>query len=226
MNFKSDRLSPNIKCKLTTRNHYYNAHVQFSSADPVAQFTDTWAIICLEIASHVNAKAINIPLSYNSYKPKPYAYLNFSSFESFEAAKELTIAFRNKGLTWHSPDEAKNLCHICGRHGYSPSRCSPRPTCKTNDRLNKLYTQFNAGPKRGYPDFWQSQSSSRSQELKIQLNDIAQQLKKVSWMEYFITDHEYCIRKLKSMLNYDGPPDNTSRLLSKQCWLGQLSSKH
>uniref|UniRef100_U9TXX7 Uncharacterized protein n=1 Tax=Rhizophagus irregularis (strain DAOM 181602 / DAOM 197198 / MUCL 43194) TaxID=747089 RepID=U9TXX7_RHIID len=64
------------------------------------------------------------------------------------------------------------------------------------------------------------------EELKIQLNDIAQQLKKVSWMEYFITDHEYCIRKLKSMLNYDGPPDNTSRLLSKQCWLGQLSSKH
>uniref|UniRef100_U9TJ79 RRM domain-containing protein n=1 Tax=Rhizophagus irregularis (strain DAOM 181602 / DAOM 197198 / MUCL 43194) TaxID=747089 RepID=U9TJ79_RHIID len=52
----------------------------------------------LKIALHVNAKAINIPLSYNSYKPKPYAYLNFSSFESLKAAKELTIAFRNKDV--------------------------------------------------------------------------------------------------------------------------------
>ncbi|PKK66938.1 hypothetical protein RhiirC2_13964 [Rhizophagus irregularis] len=142
-----------VKCKLTTRNHYYNAHVQFSNASSITQFEDIWAIICLgnslrvcpasylkaqhdihrehvailagipknikeadltEIALQANAKAVNIPLSYNSYKPKPYAYLNFASFESLEAAKELTIAFRNKGLTWHSPDEAKNLCHVCG----------------------------------------------------------------------------------------------------------------
>ncbi|PKY59945.1 hypothetical protein RhiirA4_483113 [Rhizophagus irregularis] len=73
----------------------------------------------LEIASQVNAKAINIPLSYNSYKPKPYAYFNFASFENLEAAKDLTIAFRVKGLSWHSPNEARELCHVCGRHGCS-----------------------------------------------------------------------------------------------------------
>ncbi|EXX62751.1 hypothetical protein RirG_158840 [Rhizophagus irregularis DAOM 197198w] len=142
-----------VKCKLTTRNYYYNAHVQFSNTSSITQFDDIWVIICLsnslcicpasysktqrdirrehvaifagipknikeadllKIALHVNAKAINIPLSYNSYKPKPYAYLNFSSFESLKAAKELTIAFRNKGLSWHSPNEAKNLCHVYG----------------------------------------------------------------------------------------------------------------
>uniref|UniRef100_U9SM86 RRM domain-containing protein n=1 Tax=Rhizophagus irregularis (strain DAOM 181602 / DAOM 197198 / MUCL 43194) TaxID=747089 RepID=U9SM86_RHIID len=97
-----------------------------------------------EIALQVNAKAVNIPLSYNSYKPKSYAYLNFSSFESLEAAKELTIAFQNKGLTWHSPDEAKNLCHVCGRHGCSSSKCSPQPAHKTNDHLDKLYTRSNS----------------------------------------------------------------------------------
>ncbi|CAB4423684.1 unnamed protein product [Rhizophagus irregularis] len=190
-----------VKCKLTTRNHYYNAHIQFADTSSVAQFEDTWAIICLgnslrvcpasypksqrdsrrehvailagipknikeadllEIASQVNAKAINIPLSYNSYKLKPYAYFNFSSFENLEAAKELTVAFRGKGLSWHSHNEARELCHVCGRHGCSPSKCSPRPAKKTNDRLNKLYTRFNAGPKRGRSDSRQARSSSGS----------------------------------------------------------------
>ncbi|PKC54061.1 hypothetical protein RhiirA1_447155 [Rhizophagus irregularis] len=36
-----------IKCKLTPRKHYYNGHIQFSSADAVTQFNDIWAIICL-----------------------------------------------------------------------------------------------------------------------------------------------------------------------------------
>uniref|UniRef100_U9U8V4 RRM domain-containing protein n=1 Tax=Rhizophagus irregularis (strain DAOM 181602 / DAOM 197198 / MUCL 43194) TaxID=747089 RepID=U9U8V4_RHIID len=116
----------------------------------------------LKIASQVNAKAVNIPFSYNSYKLKPYAYLNFSSFESLEVAKELTIAFRNKGLTWHSLNEARNLCHVCGRHGCSPSTCSLRPAQTTNDRLDKLYSQFNAGLKHGQPDSRRTQSPSNS----------------------------------------------------------------
>ncbi|GET59571.1 reverse transcriptase family protein [Rhizophagus irregularis DAOM 181602=DAOM 197198] len=110
----------------------------------------------IEIATHVNAKALNVPLSINSYKPKPYVYLNFSSFESLEAAKEMTVAFRGKGLTWHPPNEAQTLCHVCGRPGCSPSVCNPRPTRKVDDRLNKLYSRFNAGPRRGRQDSRQS----------------------------------------------------------------------
>ncbi|CAB4440207.1 unnamed protein product [Rhizophagus irregularis] len=320
-----------VKCKLTTRNHYYNAHIQFADASSVTQFEDTWAIICLgnslrvcpasfpksqrdsrrehvailagipknikeadllEIASQVNAKAINIPLSYNSYKPKPYAYFNFSSFENLEAAKELTVAFRGKGLSWHSPNEARELCHVCGRHGCSPSKCSPRPAKKTNDRLIKLYTRFNAGPKRGRSESRHARSSSGSrsrsrsnsrsrghrpsantnnttqsgasssagkgpassshrQQTRPQIKDkakdinrqdsssnpgstspsssqnntsippdvikeirehimtISQQLRsldeRVEALEYSITDHNYRIGELESMMNYDDP---------------------
>ncbi|EXX61814.1 hypothetical protein GLOIN_2v1785090 [Rhizophagus irregularis DAOM 181602=DAOM 197198] len=187
-----------IKYKLTPKKHYYNGHIQFSSADAITQFNDIWAIICLgnslrvcpasflksqrdshkehvailagipknikeadllEIADQVNAKALNVPLSINSYKPKLYAYLNFSSFDTLEAAKEMTVAFRGKGLTWHPPNEAHTLCHVCGRPGCSPSVCNPHSTRKVDDRLNKLYSRFNAGP---HQDSHQSHDKSNS----------------------------------------------------------------
>ncbi|EXX74327.1 hypothetical protein GLOIN_2v1785090 [Rhizophagus irregularis DAOM 181602=DAOM 197198] len=85
----------------------------------------------LEIATQVNAKALNVPLSISSYKPKPYVYLNFSSFESLEAAKEMTVAFRGKGLTWHPLNEAQTLCHVCGRPG-----CSPSDSCQSRENSN------------------------------------------------------------------------------------------
>ncbi|PKC52723.1 hypothetical protein RhiirA1_480841, partial [Rhizophagus irregularis] len=190
-----------IKCKLTPKKHYYNGHIQFSSADVIAQFNDIWAIICLgnslrvcpasflksqrdsrrehvtilagilknikeadllEIATQVNAKALNVPLSINSYKPKPYVYLNFSLFDTLEAAKELSVAFRGKGLTWHPPNEAHTLCHVCGRSGCSPSVCNPRLAHKVDDHLNKLYSRFNAGPRRGHQDSRQSRDKSTS----------------------------------------------------------------
>ncbi|PKK59736.1 hypothetical protein RhiirC2_794403 [Rhizophagus irregularis] len=110
-----------VRCKFSLQNHYYTAIVQFSTADLIAQFDDTWAILCLnnslcvylaaylktqcdaqrhhvavlasisknikeadlaDIATQVSAKAINIPLSYTSYKPKPYVYMNFFSIIS------------------------------------------------------------------------------------------------------------------------------------------------
>ncbi|EXX53182.1 hypothetical protein GLOIN_2v1785090 [Rhizophagus irregularis DAOM 181602=DAOM 197198] len=116
----------------------------------------------LEIATQVNAKALNVPLSISSYKPKPYVYLNFSSFESLEAAKEMTVAFCGKGSTWHLPNEAQTLCHVCGRPGCSPSACNPRPSRKVDDRFNKLYSRFNAGPRRGRQDSRQSRDNSNS----------------------------------------------------------------
>ncbi|PKC09404.1 hypothetical protein RhiirA5_415722 [Rhizophagus irregularis] len=169
-------------------------------------------------------------------------------------------------LTWHSPNDAKDLCHVCGRHGCSPSVCSPRPARKTNDRLDKLYTQSNShshnrfsidrsknpnqsnfGSSHARPPVHGSrsdainsqrnananaQSGSNSghfsspspqhqsslpldviDEIKKQPKDIAQQLKdldeKVIWMEYSITDDDYCIKELESMMNYDDPPEDT-----------------
>ncbi|PKY61471.1 hypothetical protein RhiirA4_486501 [Rhizophagus irregularis] len=164
-----------VRCKFSLRNHYYTAMVQFSTEDLIAQFDDTWAIFCLrnslrnikeadltDIANQVSAKAINIPLSFTSYKPKPYVYMNFFSQETLDAAKELTVSFRNRGLTWHSPDQVKNLCHVCGRCGCSPSQCSPRPAKKTSTQLDKLYSRFKAGPQRGRTSNHFRRSSSRS----------------------------------------------------------------
>ncbi|PKY22145.1 hypothetical protein RhiirB3_386201, partial [Rhizophagus irregularis] len=39
-----------------------------------------------EIAEEVSAKSVNIPFSYNSYNPKPYAYVHFSSAATKESA--------------------------------------------------------------------------------------------------------------------------------------------
>ncbi|PKY40430.1 hypothetical protein RhiirA4_415852 [Rhizophagus irregularis] len=36
-----------VRCKFSLKKHYYTAMVQFATEDPVAQFDDTWAILCL-----------------------------------------------------------------------------------------------------------------------------------------------------------------------------------
>ncbi|PKY49781.1 hypothetical protein RhiirA4_465899 [Rhizophagus irregularis] len=164
-----------VRCKFSLRKHYYTAMVQFSTENLIAQFDDMWAILCLgnslhnikeadltDIANQVSAKAINIPLSFTSYKPKPYVYMNFFSQDTLDAAKELTVSFRNRGLTWHSPDQVKNLCHVCGRLGCSPFQCSPRPAKKMSTQLDKLYSRFKAGPQRGHTSDHSQRSSSRS----------------------------------------------------------------
>ncbi|PKK56478.1 hypothetical protein RhiirC2_858593, partial [Rhizophagus irregularis] len=56
----------------------------------------------------------------------------------------------------------QNLCHVCGRPGCSPSVCNPRTTWKVDDRLNKLYSRFNAGPRHGRQDSRQSRENSNS----------------------------------------------------------------
>ncbi|PKB96794.1 hypothetical protein RhiirA5_434238 [Rhizophagus irregularis] len=39
----------------------------------------------------LSAKAVNIPLSLNSYKPKRWAYVTFNSQETMDAAMEQTM---------------------------------------------------------------------------------------------------------------------------------------
>ncbi|PKY45570.1 hypothetical protein RhiirA4_460190, partial [Rhizophagus irregularis] len=167
--------------------------VQFNTEDPIGQFDDTWAILCLgnslrvcparysktqrdarrqyvavlagipknikepdltDIANQVSAKAINIPLSFTSYKPKPYVYMNFFSQETLDAAKELTVSFRNRGLTRHSSDQVKNLCHVCGRSA-GPQRGrtsdhSQRSSSRSRSRSRNARSNFQrTGPNNG-----------------------------------------------------------------------------
>ncbi|PKC56715.1 hypothetical protein RhiirA1_401929, partial [Rhizophagus irregularis] len=101
-----------------------------------------------EIAEEVSAKSVNIPFSYNSYNPKPYAYVHFSSAATKESAMGITCALKSIGLTWHEPTEVSSLCHCCGRPGCTPDRCASsrapqRPSClwSSNDKLRELYNK-------------------------------------------------------------------------------------
>jgi hypothetical protein len=104
----------------------------------------------VDIAESVNAKCINVPLSLNSYRPKPYVYLTFKDETIKEAAMDISCAFKGVSLTWHQPDQANSLCHICGRPNCSPETC-PKSTSQRSsptkqvkdDRLNKLHVRFN-----------------------------------------------------------------------------------
>ncbi|GBC14979.2 hypothetical protein GLOIN_2v1785090 [Rhizophagus irregularis DAOM 181602=DAOM 197198] len=101
-----------------------------------------------EIAEEVSAKSVNIPFSYNSYNPKPYAYVHFSSAATKESAMGITCALKSIGLTWHEPAEVSSLCHHCGRPGCNPDKCAssrapqrPSRPWSSNDKLRELYNK-------------------------------------------------------------------------------------
>ncbi|PKY54387.1 hypothetical protein RhiirA4_473186, partial [Rhizophagus irregularis] len=101
-----------------------------------------------EIAEEISAKSINISFSYNSYTPKPYAYVHFSSAATKESAMGITCALKNIGLTWHEPNEVSSLCHRCGRPGCNPDKCAssraprrPSQPWSNNDKLRELYNK-------------------------------------------------------------------------------------
>ncbi|GET60059.1 hypothetical protein GLOIN_2v1766278 [Rhizophagus irregularis DAOM 181602=DAOM 197198] len=76
----------------------------------------------------LGAKAVNVPLSLNSYKPKRWAYVTFNSQETMDAAMEQTVSFQGKVLFWSSPDNTNKLCHRCGKLGCAPNFCPLKQT--------------------------------------------------------------------------------------------------
>ncbi|CAB5348850.1 unnamed protein product [Rhizophagus irregularis] len=83
------------------------------------------------------AKAINIPLSLNSYRPKPWAYVTFNSQETMDAAMEQTIGFQGRTLRWGSSNDSKALCHRCEcfNIGQRPAQQrSPRNNSRSRSR--------------------------------------------------------------------------------------------
>jgi hypothetical protein len=121
---------------------------------------NTVATDLVDIAELVNAKCINVPLSLNSYRPKPYAYLTFKDETVKETAMDISCAFKGVFLTWHQPDQTNSLCHICGRPNCSSDTCpkfnsrqfSPTKQVK-DDRLNKLHARFNRFDSQRKPAF-------------------------------------------------------------------------
>ncbi|PKY32916.1 hypothetical protein RhiirB3_451451 [Rhizophagus irregularis] len=94
----------------------------------------------------LGAKAVNVPLSLNSYKPKRWAYVTFNSQETMDAAMEQTVSFQGKVLSWSSPDNTNKLCHRCGKLGCAPNFCPLKQTrghTRTRDSVAKLKERFN-----------------------------------------------------------------------------------
>ncbi|GET50314.1 hypothetical protein GLOIN_2v1766278 [Rhizophagus irregularis DAOM 181602=DAOM 197198] len=82
----------------------------------------------------LGAKAVNVPLSLNSYKPKRWAYVTFNSQETMDAAMEQTVSFQGKVLF-----------------------------CRTRDPVAKLKERFNVNqPHRSNSNAANARSRSRS----------------------------------------------------------------
>ncbi|GBB93409.1 hypothetical protein RclHR1_21630001 [Rhizophagus clarus] len=79
----------------------------------------------------LGAKAVNVPLSLNSYKPKRWAYVTFNSQETMDAAMKQIISFQGHTLQWNLPDNTNKLCHRCGKLGCAPNQC---PSCQESGR--------------------------------------------------------------------------------------------
>ncbi|GBC39585.2 hypothetical protein GLOIN_2v1673942 [Rhizophagus irregularis DAOM 181602=DAOM 197198] len=111
------------------------------------------------------AKAINIPLSLNSYKPKPWAYVTFNSQETMDAAMEQTIGFQGRTLRWGTSNDSKALCHRCGKLGCAPTSCplnQRRGRSRTCDSVAALKERFNIGQRPTQQRTPRNNSCSRS----------------------------------------------------------------
>ncbi|GET53051.1 hypothetical protein GLOIN_2v1766278 [Rhizophagus irregularis DAOM 181602=DAOM 197198] len=113
----------------------------------------------------LGAKAVNVPLSLNSYKPKRWAYVTFNSQETMDAAMEQTVSFQGKVLFWSSPDNTNKLCHRCGKLGCAPNFCPLKQTrgrSRTRDPVAKLKERFNINQPRSNSNIANARSRSRS----------------------------------------------------------------
>ncbi|GBC49540.2 hypothetical protein GLOIN_2v1766278 [Rhizophagus irregularis DAOM 181602=DAOM 197198] len=117
------------------------------------------------LTRELGAKAVNVPLSLNSYKPKRWAYVTFNSQETMDAAMEQTVSFQGKVLFWSSPDNTNKLCHRCGKLGCAPNFCPLKQTrgrSRTRDPVAKLKERFNVNQPRSNPNIANARSRSRS----------------------------------------------------------------
>ncbi|EXX71678.1 hypothetical protein RirG_076280 [Rhizophagus irregularis DAOM 197198w] len=118
------------------------------------------------LTRNLGAKAVNVPLSLNSYKPKRWAYVTFNSQETMDAAMKQTISFQGKVLFWSSPDNTNKLCHRCGKLGCALNFCPLKQTrgrSRTRDPVAKLKERFNVNqPRRSNSNTANARSCSRS----------------------------------------------------------------
>ena len=77
----------------------------------------------IHIMSNTNAKAIGIPRTLSTYRPRPWAHFFFATQEARDSAMELSVAVNNKPVRWTLPDKNKPLCLRCSFPNYKMSEC-------------------------------------------------------------------------------------------------------
>ncbi|GBC39578.2 hypothetical protein GLOIN_2v1766278 [Rhizophagus irregularis DAOM 181602=DAOM 197198] len=96
------------------------------------------------------AKAINIPLSLNSYKPKPWAYVTFNSQETIDAAMEQTIGFQGQRFNiGQRPAQQRTPRNNSRSRSRSKSRdrsASAQRSNSNSNRSNNNNSNINAKP--------------------------------------------------------------------------------
>ncbi|GBB87300.1 hypothetical protein RclHR1_13730010 [Rhizophagus clarus] len=116
-------------CLQVTLCHYTVDQKSFHQ-EFVATFTqlppNTKDIDLAPLTRDLDAKAVNVPLSLNSYKPKRWAYITFNFQETMDAAIEQIIGFQGHTLQWNLPNDTNKLCHRCGKLGCTPNQCPSR----------------------------------------------------------------------------------------------------
>ncbi|GET58915.1 hypothetical protein GLOIN_2v1785090 [Rhizophagus irregularis DAOM 181602=DAOM 197198] len=115
--FKPD-MEKAIAAPITSLHDLQRAHVALLAGLPRGSV----AADLSEIAEEVSAKSVNIPFSYNSYTPKPYAYVHFSSAatkESYADAAGRKVPFRSQSRPRSSRSRSRpNNC----RYPHRPSQ--------------------------------------------------------------------------------------------------------
>ncbi|PKC56383.1 hypothetical protein RhiirA1_474079 [Rhizophagus irregularis] len=111
--------------------------------------------------------AVNIPLSFNSYKPKRWAYITFKSQQMMDTAMEQSIALQSHRLQWELPENTNKLYHRCGKLGCAPTACplnNSRGRSRTRNSVAHLKECFNIGQSNNHNSSAnQNRHCSRSQ---------------------------------------------------------------
>ncbi|GBB92511.1 hypothetical protein RclHR1_20180003 [Rhizophagus clarus] len=107
---------------------HYTVEQKSSRREFVATLTqlppNTKDIDLAPLTRDLSAKAVNVPLSLNSYKPKHWAYITFNSQETMDAAMEQIIGFRGC---------ASNQCPSCQQRGRTRDK---NPVAALRERFN------------------------------------------------------------------------------------------
>ncbi|EXX58641.1 hypothetical protein RirG_196060 [Rhizophagus irregularis DAOM 197198w] len=120
-----------------------------------------------EIAEEVSAKSVNIPFSYNSYNPKPYAYVHFSSAATKESAMGSLVLSNLLALLGMNQPNNDKLRELYNKH-LPPSHPAKRHNRFTRP-ANSEHRSYADAASRKVPS--RSQSRPRSSRSRSRPNN-------------------------------------------------------